>query len=129
MKNLLMIFTMLVLLFSCEPVFAQTGSLTQGDSIIVVDPGYNRIVEIVLVDSASTADTCVVEMLNPINNTWITIRVIDQLTGNGVTVLVPGVSATGKLYEVPLSYPAVLRLRKTDVAQLTESIYYNIRIK
>lgn len=120
---------MLVLLVSCPAVEAQTGFLTEGDSIIVIDPGYQRVVEIVLVDSASTADTCVVEMLNPINNTWITIRVIDQLTGNGVTVLVPGVSATGKLYEVPLSYPAVLRLRKTDVAQLTERIYYSIRLR
>lgn len=132
MKNLLITLIATVLLLSVAVIQAQPvrGFLTQGDSIVVVNPEFGKVVEIFLVDSAGgTNDTVVVEVKNPINGNWIGVSFVDQATNTRVTNLIPTAINNGKLYEVPLSHPAELRLRRTDVAGLSEKLYYYVRVR
>ena len=82
-----------------------------------------------LVDSLTTADSVVVEIQNPINDNWTRIGVKDQVAEDFISILAPGVDADGKLYIVWMLYPKKIRLRKIDVAQLTENIDYGIQTK
>ena len=66
---------MIFLIFLSGMLFAQTdrlttGYLTTGDSIVTFYSAGQEWVIIYLVDSLTTADTCVVEMVNLANDTW-----------------------------------------------------------
>jgi len=106
-----------------------TGNLTTGDTTYTFFSAGREWVEIFLVDSLTTADTAVVEIQNPINSDWITLGVKDQRAEEFVSEMIPGVAAGGKLYVIWLMYPRKVRLRKTDVHNLTEKLYYGIQTK
>jgi len=105
------------------------GLLTTGDSTVTFYSAGKEWVEIFLMDSSSTADSCVVERQTPINDNWITIGVKDQVAETFVSILSPGVSTTGRLYIVWMMYPGKIRLRKTDVHNISERISYGIQAK
>jgi hypothetical protein len=105
------------------------GELTTGDSIVTFYSAGKEWVEIFLVDSASTNDSCVVEIQNPINMNYTTLGVKDQSEETFVNVLVPTADVNGKLYIIWMMYPRNIRLRKTDVHSLAENIDYAIQTK
>ena len=107
----------------------KTGNLTTGDSTIIFFAGDKAWIEIQLVDSLTTDDTCVVEIVNEITGEWMIVGVKDQQEEEFVSVLTPGVSSEGKIYIVWLMYPRKIRLRKTDVHNISEKIYYSIKSK
>jgi len=129
-----------VLLFIPGILLSQTDSditgrlgstLTEGglDSIVTFYSAGKEWVEIFLVDSATTNDTCVVEVLNPINDNWTVIGMKDQSQETFVDTLIPGVNVNGKLYIIWMMYPRSFRIRKTDTGQLSENISYAIQTK
>lgn len=111
-------------------LYAQTvrGYLSEGDSIKEYRTA-SQWVMIVLVDSASTADSAIVEKRSVFDRTttyWTPIGVKDLVEDEVVQYLVPGVNVNGRAYLVWLPYPQHIRLRKIDVAQLSEKLYYII---
>ena len=132
MKKLIfftVLITMYFLVGLYSPVFAQSdrltiGELTEGDSIVTFYSAGREWVEIFLVDSATTNDTVVAEVKNPINGNWTILGVKDQYNEDFINVMVPTVDADGKLYIIWVMYPKNIRLRKTDIHNLSENIDY-----
>lgn len=119
-----------IILFLSSIAFSQvTGYLTTGDSVYVYYP--NSIAEydwiqIVLIDSAtsSTADSMIIEIPNGYEG-WTAINCKNLKTFTDGYVLVPGKDNSGIAYMIWYA-KGRFRLRKTDVAQLTEKMYFTI---
>ena len=122
----------LIILFTIG-LFAQDrltiGELTTGDSIITFYSAGKEWVEVFLTDPAATNDTVIAEIKNPIDGSWITLGIKEQSSDNIVTELIPTASVSGKLYIIWMMYPKNIRLRKTDVHNLSEVMEYSIEAK
>ncbi len=124
----------LIILFSIS-LYAQPadrltiGELTLGDSIVTFWSAGREWIEIFLTDPASTNDTVIAEIKNPIDGSWITLGVKDQSAEAFITEMIPTASVAGKFYIIWVLYPKNIRLRRTDIDNLSEVMEYAIESK
>lgn len=118
MKKLFYLITMCALLFTLSAP-AQTKWITQGDSILTKDvstPGNYTIISVQDTAAGST-DTLVCEYNDGFVG-WLQIRLKDLKTGTYSNLMIPG-NGVSALYQVDWPTPTDLRVRRTNVSNLT----------